>query len=73
MSVKPPGLGGLFYCGETEGQPMLLLQSRVFAATKAEAIKKIQAKHGTGEIRIYQAPVQPRRGLIWWEYNIEVT
>jgi len=19
------------------------------------------------------APVQPRRGLIWWEYNIEVT
>jgi len=71
--IKSRGKIRLFCCEDKWGRYIPIYAAGVGRATNAEAIKKIQAKHGTGEIRIYQAPVQPRRGLIWWEYNIEVT
>jgi flagellar biosynthesis GTPase FlhF len=51
---------------------MLIQPGRIFAATKAEAIKSIRAKYGTGELIIYPANVQPRKNLIWFEFYIEL-
>lgn len=51
---------------------MLIRQGRIWSATIEEAVEVIRAKYGPGQLRIYKALVQPRPGLVWWEYNIEV-
>jgi hypothetical protein len=50
---------------------MHYIQSRLFAPTLQEALELIFAKHGFDcKPAIRMCNVQPRRGVIWWEYNI---
>ena len=51
---------------------MLIRQGRIWSATIEEAVEVIRAKYGPGQLRIYKALVQPRPGLVWWEFNIEI-
>ena len=51
---------------------MLIQPGRIYAATIEEAVKEIRDKYGPGDLTIYKALVQPRPGLFWWEFYIEV-
>jgi len=51
---------------------MLIRQGRIWSATIEEAVEVIRAKYGPGDLTIYKALVQPRPGLFWWEFYIEV-
>ena len=53
-------------------------QGRVVAATIADAVEAIRdnlAAKGFAakDINPYPCPVQPWKGVIWWEYQVEVT
>ncbi len=51
---------------------MLIQPGRIFAATYDEAVDRIRDKYGSGDMTIYKALIQPRAGLIWWEFYVEV-
>lgn len=57
---------------------MNYVQGRVFAISKAEAIEKIERKVITDGLlliappKVWTAPVQFCRPLIWWEYLVRV-
>ena len=49
-----------------------VIQGRVYAKTADEAVEKIRDKLGDGKLCLYKCLIQPRKDLIWFEYNIEV-
>ena len=51
---------------------MLIQPGRIYAATIEEAVEEIRDRYGPGDLTIYKALVQPRPGLFWWEFNIEI-
>lgn len=51
---------------------MLVQQGRVFANDASGAVAAIREKHGAGELSIWQCLVQPQKGVIWFEYAIEL-
>jgi len=52
-------------------QEMTYHQHRLFAPTLQEALELIFAKYGFDcKPAIRMCNVQPRKGVIWWEYNI---
>lgn len=52
---------------------MLIKQGRVFAVDVESALEQIAEKYGNGIIYIREANVQPQAGLIWYEFNLEVS
>ncbi len=51
-------------------QEMTYYQHRLFAPTLEEALEIIFAKHGKCKPAIRMCNVQPRKDVVWWEYNI---
>jgi len=51
---------------------LLIQQSRTWAATLEEALEQIRAKYGDGDLSIRECNVQSQRGLICYEFYIEV-
>ena len=51
---------------------MYFQPGRIYAATIEEAVEEIRDRYGPGDLTIYKALVQPRPGLFWWEFYIEV-
>jgi hypothetical protein len=49
---------------------MTYYQHRLFAPTLEEALEIIFAKHGKRKPAIRMCNVQPRKDVVWWEYNI---
>jgi len=54
---------------------LVVLQGRVTTATYDEAVNLIRAKitlkgYTAKKITPYPCPVQPWKGVIWWEYQI---
>lgn len=52
------------------GDLMLIQPGRIFARTVDEAISAIRDKYGDGRLSIRHAHVQPRKGMVWYEYYI---
>lgn len=56
---------------------MIYLQGRIVAPTTAAAIEAIRARveaqgYAAKDINPRPCPIQPWKGVIWWEYQIEV-
>jgi len=51
---------------------LLIRQSRTWAVSLEEALEQIRDKYGDGGLSIRECNVQPRRGLVWYEFYIEV-
>lgn len=51
---------------------LLIKQSRIWAKTLDEALIEIRDKYGDGKLSIRECNVQPRSGLTWYEYYIDV-
>jgi hypothetical protein len=51
---------------------MLIKQSRIWAVNLEDALTQIREKYGDGKLSIRECNVQPRKGLIWYEFYIEM-
>lgn len=51
---------------------MMIRQGRIYAPSYLSAIIAIYRKHGSLDIRCYPCPVQCRKGMVWWEYNVVI-
>ena len=51
---------------------LLIKQSRIYATSLDKALEQIRDKYGNGKLSIRECNVQPRKGLIWYEFYIEV-
>lgn len=54
------------------GDIMLIQPGRIFACNEDEAVLAIRDKYGDGRLSIWHAHVQPRTGLVWYEFYIEL-
>jgi len=53
-------------------EELLIQQSRIYATTLEDALEYIRDKYGDGSLSVRECNVQPRQGLIWYEFYIEV-
>ena len=51
---------------------LLIQQSRIWAVSLEEALEQIRDKYGDGDLSIRECNVQPRKGLTWYEFCIDV-